>query len=348
MESNAAAAGFDLYSSSARRATIEQALGTWEPALSNRLQLVQETDPSAYSVLFFHPGVSLQMVDPTSNPRDLSLMVIRIPALLERTSRNQLDPIAMYIYDKTVDPPQFLGAIRITAAQTDDQNKTSAGTGASHQVEFLPEMELEEFLVSANKNSHVDIHRDQIMAASNAWEVVVIPVEDTYEANLGPVLFTGIIIAVAAGALSICLYWNMRKVVRMNQIIVRAEADHAIVNNLFPARIRAKMLEQEQQMANNQKEAGVLLKGDIVASDTLFGSAPIAELYPEATILFADMCGFTAWSSVREPSQGESLNCTGCLFFIFVCSPSTHCFSSLVCQSMQFLFCLKLSTIALI
>jgi hypothetical protein len=30
---------------------------------------------------------------------------------------------------------------------------------------------------------------------------------------------------------------------------------------------------------------------------------PIADLFPETTLMFADMVGFTAWSSVREPSQ---------------------------------------------
>jgi class 3 adenylate cyclase len=29
-----------------------------------------------------------------------------------------------------------------------------------------------------------------------------------------------------------------------------------------------------------------------------YGSKPIADLFPETTILFADLVGFTAWSSV--------------------------------------------------
>ena len=32
-------------------------------------------------------------------------------------------------------------------------------------------------------------------------------------------------------------------------------------------------------------------------------SKPIADLFPSATVLFADIAGFTAWSSVREPTQ---------------------------------------------
>ena len=30
---------------------------------------------------------------------------------------------------------------------------------------------------------------------------------------------------------------------------------------------------------------------------------PIADLFNDCTVLFADIAGFTAWSSVREPSQ---------------------------------------------
>ena len=35
----------------------------------------------------------------------------------------------------------------------------------------------------------------------------------------------------------------------------------------------------------------------------LLSSKPIADLFTDTTILFADICGFTAWSSAREPTQ---------------------------------------------
>lgn len=36
---------------------------------------------------------------------------------------------------------------------------------------------------------------------------------------------------------------------------------------------------------------------------SIIESKPIADLFPNTTVLFADIAGFTAWSSVREPSQ---------------------------------------------
>lgn len=39
------------------------------------------------------------------------------------------------------------------------------------------------------------------------------------------------------------------------------------------------------------------------AGDDSLNQAPIADLFPNCTVLFADISGFTAWSSVREPSQ---------------------------------------------
>jgi class 3 adenylate cyclase len=39
------------------------------------------------------------------------------------------------------------------------------------------------------------------------------------------------------------------------------------------------------------------------SKSTLFETKPIADLFLETTIIFADIVNFTAWSSVRDPSQ---------------------------------------------
>ena len=39
------------------------------------------------------------------------------------------------------------------------------------------------------------------------------------------------------------------------------------------------------------------------AQDDDVNQAPIADLFPNCTVLFADIAGFTAWSSTRDPAQ---------------------------------------------
>jgi len=50
---------------------------------------------------------------------------------------------------------------------------------------------------------------------------------------------------------------------------------------------------------NSYAEEENLISGDIEGDD----DQPIADLFPDTTIMFADIAGFTAWSSTREPSQ---------------------------------------------
>lgn len=48
-------------------------------------------------------------------------------------------------------------------------------------------------------------------------------------------------------------------------------------------------------------------RNNSMASDNPYGSKPIADHFSETTVLFADLVGFTAWSSVREPVAVFSL-----------------------------------------
>jgi class 3 adenylate cyclase len=52
------------------------------------------------------------------------------------------------------------------------------------------------------------------------------------------------------------------------------------------------------------RDGETLTKNDATADGypRLPGS-PIAELYPETTVMFADIAGFTAWSLLRQPTQ---------------------------------------------
>jgi Adenylate and Guanylate cyclase catalytic domain len=115
--------------------------------------------------------------------------------------------------------------------------------------------------------------------------------------------------------------WRQKKV---NDSAIRA---NAIVFSLFPAKVAEQLQRdavEEEKLNDARREAaangrgirgrrGRLTADRMMQDDTqdgddddtevLLDSKPIADLFPSATVLFADIAGFTAWSSIREPSQ---------------------------------------------
>ena len=81
-----------------------------------------------------------------------------------------------------------------------------------------------------------------------------------------------------------------------------ASKSNAIVRTLFPEQVRSRMLGNDHQKTAFQKylaEDG----NDLESSHRKDGSKPIADVYPETTIMFADLAGFTSWSSGRDPTD---------------------------------------------
>lgn len=86
-----------------------------------------------------------------------------------------------------------------------------------------------------------------------------------------------------------------------------------ILSSLFPSHIKDRLMttsgekglaevsKKNQSAAKATNLAGFFaIEGNQVMET---GSKPIADLFPETTVLFADIAGFTAWSSVREPCK---------------------------------------------
>jgi class 3 adenylate cyclase len=76
---------------------------------------------------------------------------------------------------------------------------------------------------------------------------------------------------------------------------------------LFPSNVRDRLLADEEVGKKGFKPTKAKLKNFLNDGDMdnngQQGSAPIADLFLECTVMFADIAGFTAWSSTREPSQ---------------------------------------------
>ena len=106
--------------------------------------------------------------------------------------------------------------------------------------------------------------------------------------------------------------WLTRR--QQRKVLNTAMRQNALVSSLFPKSIQAKMFSQlDEDGTNKLSQVGkagirnylVEAGGDAAAADAknIDKSKPIADLFPETTVMFADIAGFTAWSSAREPTQ---------------------------------------------
>jgi Adenylate and Guanylate cyclase catalytic domain len=98
---------------------------------------------------------------------------------------------------------------------------------------------------------------------------------------------------------------------RQKLVVNTAEKTSAIVTSLFPSAVRHQMLQdigkkepatKSKLVANRFFKGTYDIESEEIANRNTTGNA-MANLYPETTIFFADLAGFTAWSSSRTPCQ---------------------------------------------
>ena len=74
-----------------------------------------------------------------------------------------------------------------------------------------------------------------------------------------------------------------------------------IVANIFPTAIRDRLYDGIDKSNGNLADP-LDLENETDGSRSK-KSSPIADLFPNTTLVFSDISGFTAWSSAREPQQ---------------------------------------------
>jgi hypothetical protein len=77
---------------------------------------------------------------------------------------------------------------------------------------------------------------------------------------------------------------------RQKLVLNTAEKSNAIVSSLFPSAIRDQMMQPDVTKKGPTKTTNLLHSSVEEPKNTM------ASLYPETTIFFADLAGFTAWS----------------------------------------------------
>lgn len=92
---------------------------------------------------------------------------------------------------------------------------------------------------------------------------------------------------------------------RQKLVLKSAMQSGKLVSSLFPEEVRKRLYEEQKQEETQQKRSiwEKYVMNPVVEEPNGTDRTAIATLYPETTIFFADICGFTAWSSKRTPAE---------------------------------------------
>jgi class 3 adenylate cyclase len=167
------------------------------------------------------------------------------------------------------------------------------------------------------KYDHLEIVNDFAAFESSkgdfGYTVHVYPTDQFKEEHTTnhPVWYTCSVALVFVFTASVFLLYDCMVERRQNAVMRSAKKSNAIVSSLFPKNVRDRLMEDDsilRQYKSEKKHGNNPFSSSVVDAghrkeDGPFGSRPIADLFPETTVMFADISGFTAWSSVREPSQ---------------------------------------------
>eukprot|EP00523_Entomoneis_sp_CCMP467_P019712 CAMPEP_0168820572 /NCGR_PEP_ID=MMETSP0726-20121227/8918_1 /TAXON_ID=265536 /ORGANISM="Amphiprora sp., Strain CCMP467" /LENGTH=1298 /DNA_ID=CAMNT_0008873087 /DNA_START=52 /DNA_END=3948 /DNA_ORIENTATION=- len=162
-----------------------------------------------------------------------------------------------------------------------------------------------------------------------------------YYVGSDPEVYRGIVLAVFIFVVAIFILYDCLVERRQSRVVTAAQRSDAIVRSLFPSNVRNRLYEQAKakELAEREREKEAWKNSKNMSSNSSLGEGalietpkirlksfissgsalpedqmpnnhqvsvamePIADLFPHTTIMFADIAGFTAWSSEREPSQ---------------------------------------------
>eukprot|EP00980_Cylindrotheca_fusiformis_P017959 scaffold5706_cov151-Cylindrotheca_fusiformis.AAC.5 len=131
--------------------------------------------------------------------------------------------------------------------------------------------------------------------------------EDSFKTD-NDITYTVVVVVIFAFTTLVFLLYDFSVGKRQRIVMDRIAKQDKIVSDVFPTAIRDRLYENQEKNKMGG-DADLLDDGPFGLDETFAGrsnapgSAPLADLFPSVTVVFADLVGFTAWSSAREPHQ---------------------------------------------
>lgn len=284
-----------------------------------------ENDPSGMSTIQDGGGIASSMVIPVFDSWNeerrqvagvLNVMVYwqrYLDCLLPDVEESQNAPL-MAVLENTCGQ-SFTYEIRGTKAMF-------LGVGDLHDTQYDDLMLQSGFAAVLG----FDLLDDETMPGECMYNVRIYPTQEMEEGFLTdePFWFAAIVFSIFVFTAVVFILYDKLVQRRHNVVNNKAVESSAVVSSLFPEAVREQVVgivekanadpSKEFAMTNGgnkvwsqspTKAAGVPSTGsyyDRLAAE-LDNSAPIANLYPDCTVLFCDIAGFTAWSGKRGPSE---------------------------------------------
>lgn len=128
-----------------------------------------------------------------------------------------------------------------------------------------------------------------------------------------PIIFAAAIVCIFAFVTVIFLIYDRHVEKRQQYILDSATKTSAVVSSLFPSAVRDQMLARNGKTSDSSclpknhddivESYQPLVNNGMINAGVHHDNDALASLYPDTTVFFADLAGFTAWSSSRSPSQ---------------------------------------------
>ena len=173
------------------------------------------------------------------------------------------------------------------------------------------------FAVSTGRKDQHEHKEDEVDVQYCDFSLTVYPTTE-FESDFHtakPLLFAAVMVAVFVTACSVFAIYDWMVKRRQEKMLVATKRTTAIAHSLFPKSVGERLIAASEEPEKNTFGRNMNLKQANMMENIAVGlnnpehalepkhAEPIADFFTSTTIMFADIVGFTAWSSTREPKQ---------------------------------------------